>query len=221
MSILARLLALGLLLGTVLLGVAAVAHPVLRGDAASHLQIIADAGHWRAVHFGMLACTALIMTGIWVRLLVHRGPTAPLLVALVVITIGLAIHSLNVAYMAGAGWQLATRFAAGEEAMAVLYDVTHPIGLMASRYGNFIVALGAAVLGWVEWRDADSPRVLAWLAWTAAGAGVLGVALFHESTPGIFAAVAVLSLWQVATGGRVLKGGGAGRPAVSAPMSEG
>jgi hypothetical protein len=206
MNTFARSLAAALVLGTVLLGAAAVAHPVLRGDAGDHLRIIAGAGHWRAVHFTMLAATALIMAGVWVRLVVHRGPTAPLIVALVIITTGLAIHSLNIAYMAGAGWQLATRFAAGEAAMAGLYDVTHPIGLMASRYGNFIVALGAAALGWVEWQDPDAPRALAWLAWAAAALGVAGVALFHEATPGIFAAVAVLSLWQLATGGRVILG---------------
>ncbi len=206
MQTFARPLALALVLGTVLLGVAAVAHPVLQGDAASHLRIIAGAAHWRAVHLAMLACTALVIAGIWVRLLVHRGPVAPLLATLAVISIGLAIHSLNIAYMAGSGWQLATRFVAGEEIMAALYDVTHPIGLMASRYGNFIVALGALGLGWVEWRDTGTPKLLAWLAWGAAAAGIVGVGFFHESTPAIFGAVAVLSLWQVVTGGRVLLG---------------
>lgn len=199
-----RALALALLAGTVLLGAAAVIHPVLRGDASSHLRIIADAGHWRAVHFTMLLATALVIAGLWVRLVVHRGPLVPLLVALLVITVGLTIHSLNLVYMAGAGWQLATRFAAGEAGMAALYDVTHPIGLMASRYGNLLVALGAVALGWVEWRDEDTPDVMAWLAWAAAVAGIAGVAAFHESTPAIYAAVAVLSLWQVGTAGRVL-----------------
>lgn len=204
---LARVLAIALLAGTVLLGAAAVLHPVLRGDAASHLRIIAEAGHWRAVHFTMLLATALVIAGLWVRLVVHRGPTAALLVALVLITVGLAIHSLNIAYMAGAGWQLATRFAAGEAAMAALYDVTHPIGLMASRYGNLLVALGAGVLGWAEWRDGNTPAFLAWLAWAAALAGIAAVAAFHESSPGIYAAVALLSLWQAATAGRALRGG--------------
>lgn len=202
-----RALALALLAGTVLLGAAATIHPVLEGDAASHLRIISETGHWRAVHFVMLLATALVMAGVWVRLVVHRGPTAPLLVALVVITVGLAIHSLNIAYMAGAGWQLATRYAAGEAGMAALYDVTHPIGLMASRYGNLLVALGAGALGWAEWQDEATPYVMALLAWAAAVAGIAAVAVFHESTPVIFAAVGLLSLWQVATAWRVLRGG--------------
>jgi hypothetical protein len=209
---LARLLAFGLMLGTVLLGAAAALHPVLQGDAASHLTIIARAGHWRAVHFAMLAFTALILVGIWVRLLVHEGPAIPLTVALLVISLGLAVHSLNIAYMAGAGWQLAIRFAAGDPTMAALYDVTHPIGLMASRYGVFVVALGAGLLGWAEWHDPKAPRYLAWLAWTAALAGMLGVGLFHESTPWIFAGLAVLALWQLATAWRVLRGDVAAPP---------
>jgi hypothetical protein len=202
-----RILAGALLLGTVGLGVAALAHPVLRGDAASHLAHIAESGHWRAVHLGMLACTALVMTGIWVRLVVHLGEPGPLIAALAVITVGMAIHSLNIAYMTGTGWQLATRFAAGEEEfMAALYDTTHPIGLMASRYGNFVIAMGAGVLGWVEWRDGTTPVWLAWLAWAAAGVGAVAAAVAFEGTLWIFAAVALLSLWQVATGWRVIRG---------------
>jgi hypothetical protein len=210
MRTLNRSLALALIVGTVLLGLAALVHPVLRGGAAEHLGIIFAADHWRPVHFAMLTGTALIVVGIWVRLIEHRGPVAPLLVALTVISIGLAVHSLNIAYMAGAGWQLATRFAAGDLAMAALYDVTHPIGLVASRYGVLMVALGAAVLGWAEWLDPTTHKVFAWLAWAAAVVGVAGVVLFHESTPWIFAGLAVLSLWQVATGGRVLLGGSRG-----------
>ncbi len=206
MPSLARILAGALIAGTAALGLAAVLHPVLQGDAANHLRIIADAGHWRAVHLGMLACTALVIAGLWARLLVHQGPPAPLVAALAVIAIGLAIHSLNIAYMAGAGWQLATRYAAGDAAMAAVYDVTHPIGMMASRYGNFIIALGAMALGWVEWKDRSTPPVLAYLAWAAAAGGLIGVALFHESSPAIFGAVAILSLWQVVTGVRILGG---------------
>jgi hypothetical protein len=202
----ARPLAAALVLGTVLLGVAALAHPVLQGDAASHLRIIAAADHWRAVHLAMLACTGLVLVGIWVRLVVHTGAAAPLVAALALISIGLAIHSLNIVYMTGAGWQLATHFAAGDAGMAAIYDVTHPIGLMASRFGNFLVALGALALGWVEHRDPATPAYTAWLAWGAAAAGLAGVMIFHEASPGIFGAVAVLSLWQVVTGGRVLLG---------------
>lgn len=207
MDMLARPLALALLLGTLVMGIAAAVHPVLRGDAASHLRTIAESEHWRAIHGSMLAATGLIMVGIWVRLVTARRQPAPLIAALALITIGLATHSLNIVYMTGAGWQLATRYAAGEEVMAAIYGATHPIGLVASRYGNFLVALGAGVLGWVEWRDATAPRFLAWLAWAAAAAGVAGAAWFHETSSGIFAAVAVLSLWQAATGVRVLIAG--------------
>lgn len=201
-----RILAVALLAGTVLLGITAVAHPVLRGDAASHLRIIADASHWRAVHLGMLAATAFIMAGIWVRLMVSRASPPLLIAALALITVGLGIHALNVSYMAGTGWQLAARFAQGEGMMAAIYDVTHPIGLMAARFGNFIVALGALALGWVEWRDADSTRVLAVLAWAAALGGFVGTGFFHESSPAALGAAALLSGWQVVVALRVVTG---------------
>ena len=42
--------------------------------------------------------------------------------------------------------------------------MTGPIGWMAARFGNYVVALGATGLGWIEWRDAMRPRWLAWLA---------------------------------------------------------
>jgi hypothetical protein len=70
---------------------------------------------------------------------------------------------------------------------------------MAARFGNFLVALGAGVLGWAEHRDASRPRWLAWLAWLAAAGGIVGVLFFSEASPVALAAVALLSAWQVAT----------------------
>ena len=40
--------------------------------------------------------------------------------------------------------------ATGDAAMAPLFDATHPIGLMAARFGNFIIALGAGT-GFAHW----------------------------------------------------------------------
>ena len=55
MTGLARLLAIALLLGTALLGVGAVFHPMLAGDAAEQLRIITATPYWRAVHLTLLA----------------------------------------------------------------------------------------------------------------------------------------------------------------------
>jgi uncharacterized membrane protein YhaH (DUF805 family) len=94
---------------------------------------------------------------------------------------------------------MATEFASGGMVMQSIFDATHPIGLMAARFGNFLVALGAVALGWIEWRDATRPRWLAWLAWLAAVGGFCGVFFFDEASRLALAAVALLSAWEIAT----------------------
>ena len=208
MSFISRLLAIALLLGTALLGVGAAVHPVLAGDAAAHLRLIATTSHWRTIHLVMLAGSGLVITGIWVRLLLDRsGAAGATLAALALVALGLCINALNIAYMAGAGWQMAALFQGGETEVARVYEVTHPIGLMAARFGNFLVALGALTLGWVEWQDTGRSQLLAALAWIAAAGGLIGVVFFDEASRFALAAVALLSGWQVATGLRALTTG--------------
>ena len=201
MTGMARILAVLLLGGTALLGAGALAHPVLAGDAAAQLRTIAATEHWRAIHLAMLAGTGLIVAGLWVRLLLpRRDVVPPLLVgALAIIAIGIAIDGLNIAYMAGSGWRMGDRFAAGDTMVPVIFDLTHPIGLMAARFGNFVVALGALALGWAEWRDETTPRVLAVLAWAAGIGGLIGVLFFDEASRATLGAVALLSGWQAVT----------------------
>src|ERR671933_2673932 len=140
---LTRLLGVALLVGTALVGAGAAVHPMLAGDAAAQLRTIAETPHWRGIHLMMLAGTGLVIAGIWVRLLLDRpaAPAAPALAALAVIALGLAVNALNIAFMTGAGWHMATLFQRGDAAVAPVFEVTHPIGLMAARFGNFIVAL--------------------------------------------------------------------------------
>jgi hypothetical protein len=205
MSPLTIFLAVALLAGTALHGVGALLHPVLAGDGATQLRTIADMAHWRALHLAMLAGSGLIVAGVWVRLVDDRAfVRAPLVAALTVISVGVAVNALNIAYMAGAGWHMATRFAAGDAAMVPLFDATHPIGLMAARFGNFIVALGAIALGWGEWKDPEPRRLDAVLAWIAGIGGLVGAIFFAESSRIALAAVALLSGWQVLASVRAL-----------------
>jgi hypothetical protein len=196
---LARLLAIALLLGTALLGVGAVFHPMLAGDAAAQLRTIATTPYWRALHLAMLAGSGLVIAGVWVRLPTDRSPSSGLVAALAIITVGIAVNALDVAFMAGSGTRMAALFASGRVEMLSIFEVTHPIGRMAARFGNFIVALGAVALGVVEWRDPARPRWVAWLAWIAAAGGFVGVLFFDEASLLVLAAVALLSGWEVAT----------------------
>jgi hypothetical protein len=205
MSPLTVFLAVALLAGTALHGVGALLHPVLVGDGATQLRTIADMAHWRTLHLVMLAGSGLIVAGVWVRLVDDRAfVRAPLVAALMLISLGVAINALNIAYMAGAGWHMASRFVAGDAGVVALFDATHPIGLMAARFGNFIIALGAVALGWGEWRDPEPRRLDAALAWIAGIGGIVGAVFFAESSRVALAAVALLSGWQVVTAGRAL-----------------
>jgi hypothetical protein len=225
---LGRVLAIAMLLGMVLLGAGSAVHPVLAGDAAAQLRTIAAMRAWRTMHLLMLAGSGLIIAGIWVRFITHRplrdvgtattsgavattsgataATSAALVAALGLVTLGLAVNALNIGYMAGAGWHMAAQYAAGRAEMAALFEATHPIGLVAARFGNLIVALGALVLGWVEWSDPSRPRWLAVLAWIAAAGGLVGVIFFDEASRLVLGAVALLSGWELATAVRALRG---------------
>ena len=227
MNAFGRALAIALLLGMILLGYGAAVHPMLAGGPEIQLRTIADTAHWRTMHLLMLAGSGLLIAGIWVRLVTDRPMTpspdtsvtatpfnGPLVAALALIALGLAINALNIGFMAGAGTHMAAEFAAGRTEVAPLFDATHPIGLVAARFGNFIVALGALALGWVESQDPTRPRWLAWLAWAAAAGGFFGVIFFDEASRIALAAVALLSGWELATAVLALRA-----PAVSRQAS--
>ena len=204
MTSLARLFAIALLLGTALLGVGAALHPMLAGDATAQLRTISATPYWRALHLAMLGGSGLVIAGVWVRLVTDRGVPSPLIAALALINVGVAINALNIAFMAGSGTHMAALFASGQTEMQGVFEATHPIGLMAARFGNFIVALGALALGVIESRDPARPRWLAWLAWLAAAGGFIGVFFFDEASRFALAAVALLSGWEIATAVRAL-----------------
>jgi hypothetical protein len=208
MTLLARTLAVAMLLGTALLGVGAAMHPVLAGDAATHLRMIAQSELWRAIHLTMLAGSALVIAGLWVRVLGREPESSTAFVAaLAIIAVGEAVNALNTAYMANSGLRLAHAFANGDALAVALYDATHPMGLMYARFGNLLVALGAMVLGAAEWEAESGSYLAAGLAWVAALGGLVGALFFDESSRMILGAVALLSGWQIVTGVRVLRHG--------------
>ena len=203
---LSRLLAIALLVGTALLGIGAAMHPILIGDASAQLRLIAATAYFRPLHLAMLAGSGLLILGIWTRALDRGGSVpVPLFAALGLISLGLCFNAIDIAFMAGAGSHMATTFLAGRTEMSGLFDALHMLGQMTARFGNFLVALGALVLGWVEHHDAASPRWVAWLAWVAGASGLIGVVFFAEASLVILTAVALLSGWQVATAIRALR----------------
>lgn len=210
MPSISRPLAIALLVGTALLGVGAALHPMLPADVSGQLRMIAATSYFRAVHLAMLCGTGLIIAGVWTRLLAGRPVTpTPLIGALALVCLGLCFNAIDIAFMGGAGWHLATEFVAGQSAVAPLFEALHGLGLLTARFGNFLVALGALLLGFMERSDPDSPRWMAWLAWIAAAGGLAGVLLVPEASLLMLTAVTLISGWSVGTSVWALRGSGA------------
>jgi hypothetical protein len=211
---LSRSLAIALLLGAALLGAGAALHPILPHEPADQLRLIAATWYFRPVHLAMLCGSGLLIAGVWTRALTSgsiAGPSvsgvpAPLLAALGLISLGLCFNAIDIAFMGGAGTQMAAQFASGRTDVSTLFDALHMVGLLTARFGNFLVALGALLLGWVEANDPTSPRWLAWLAWVAGIGGLIGVLFFREASLVILAAVTLLPGWAVGTAWRGLVG---------------
>lgn len=200
MITLTRALALVLLIGTLLLAGGAAMHPILSGSGAMELEMIGGMRIWRTMHLCMLAGTGLIVAGIWVRLVgtpANTSTNSAVVAALAMITVGIALDSINTTFMAGPAWRMASALAAGDTTVTRQFEIMHPVGLMTARFGNYLVALGALILGAAEWLTAGRPRWLAVLAWIAAAGGLVGAIFFDEARPEMLAAVSLLCGWQV------------------------
>ena len=209
MQPLTRSLSITLLVGTVLLGVGAMLHPILPPDPSAQLRTIAATWYFRPIHLAMLAGSALIILGIWVRTLI--GPSSPLLLAaLGLVSLGVCFNAIDIAFMASAGIQLASVAQAGNAEVGTLFDSLHRVGLMTARFGNGLVALGAIVLSWVERQE--NMRWPSRLASIAGFVGLFCVLAFQEASLLILAAVTLMPGWQVATAVRGLRVRGSGGP---------
>jgi hypothetical protein len=200
LTTLTRALAVALLAGTVLLAGGAAMHPILSGNGSMELGMISGMPIWRTMHLCMLAGTGLIIIGIWVRLVgvpANTPTNAAVTAALAIITVGMALDAINTTFMAGPAWRMAHDYAAGDSAITRQFEILHPVGLMTARFGNYLIALGALLLGAAEWMTAGRPRWLAVLAWIAAVGGLVGVIFFDESRPEMLGAVSLLCGWQV------------------------
>ena len=200
MTTLTRALAIALLAGTLLLAGGAAMHPILSGSGSMELGMIGGMPIWRAMHLCMLGGTGLIVAGIWVRLVgVPAGmPTnSAVVAALTIITVGIALDAVNTTFMAGPAWRMASALAAGDTTIARQFEIIHPVGLMTARFGNYLIALGALILGVAEWLTEERPRWIAVLAWVAAAGGLVGAIFFDEASPEMLGAVSLLCGWQV------------------------
>src|SRR5438034_8523692 len=98
-----------LLIGVLLSGIGGLMHPLLTGDGAAQLGIIARTAHWRAIHWSLLFGLAFMYTGL-IGVALRHGETAgsaPGRAGILLAGFGFSVWSLNILFMVGAGYQLA------------------------------------------------------------------------------------------------------------------
>ncbi len=212
-----------LLVGPLLVIVAGTLHPDLVGDGAAQLTTIAQCPAWRAIHWTFLFSFPLALTGLVGLARVHAGIAGESAVraGLIVGTFAYTAWTVIVAFMAGAGWSLAQAFTLADSGMTAtravfLFDMIHPFALATQRVAGFALGLSTGLFGWGVVDGKTLPR---WLGTGGLAAGAVAMVfalVFREDTKADQAAFVLPVLWQVVTGGVMLRGAWRG-PASFAP----
>jgi hypothetical protein len=198
---------LALIAGALLVGVAGLRHPMLQGDGAAQLTLIAATPSWRAVHWAIAFGYVLVVTGL-VGVLARLAPTAGAGAArtgMFVSAFGYLTDLIGVLFMLGAASALAAAFRAGEPGLAAthavfVFDMLHPAARAALRIGAFAVSLGLISLGWGVVTGGALPRWLGWGGVVGGAAGVAAAVLLSEHAPYVIAGVGLATVWQLAAG---------------------
>ena len=191
-----------LLVGTLLFGGAGAVHPLLSGDGAAQLAMVAQTDGWRVIHWSLLFGLAFMYAGlIGVSLRHNDTPGAsPSRAGIRLGAFAFSVWSINILFMVGAGYRLAHAFDVADAGLTAthavfIYDMLHPFGLAAERLATFLLGLVAYTFGWGIRNGAVWPRWMAWFAWLVA-ALCGGVALvFSETLPYMYYAQAAFVVW--------------------------
>lgn len=206
-----RWYALCLLAGASLAVAAGALHPALRGDGAAQLAAIAACPAWRAIHWAFLFGGPLALAGLAGLAAAHAGTpgAAAARAGALVAVLAYAGWMVIVAFMAGAGWALAQRYAAADAGMTAtravfVYDTLHPFALAAQPAGAMALGVATYLPGRGVRRGGVLPSSLG-TGGMAAGVVAMGLALaFREDTKADQAAFVLPVLWQVAAGALLL-----------------
>ncbi len=195
-----------LLVGVLLSGIAGLMHPLLTGDGAAQLGIIARTAHWRAIHWSLLFGLAFMYTGLTGVALRHgeTAGSAPGRAGILLAGFGFSVWSLNILFMVGAGYQLAHAYTTSDTGLTgthavFIYDMLHPIGLAAERLATFMLGLVAYMFGWAIRNGGVWPKWLAWMAWLVAAVDGVVALVFSEFLPVMYYGQALFIIWLAAT----------------------
>src|ERR1041384_6987172 len=195
-----------LLVGTLLFGIAGANHPILSGDGAAQLTMIAAKSSWRLIHWALLFGLAFMyagLVGVGLRHTETAGAT-PARAGALIGAFAFAVWSLNILFMVGAGFQLAHAYTASDTGLTgthavFVYDMLHPMGLAAERLATFLLGLVAYTVWWAIRAGAVWPKWLAWIAWGVALVDGAVAIVFSEFSPIMYYGQALFVLWVAAT----------------------
>jgi len=195
-----------LLVGVVLFGIAGLMHPLLTGDGAAQLSIVAHTARWRLIHWALLFGLAFMYAGvIGVALRHNETPGAtPGRAAVRMGAFAFSVWSINILFMVGAGYQLAHSYTASDAGLTgthavFIYDMLHPMGLAAERLATFMLGLVAYMFGWAIRNGRVWPRWLAWMAWAVALVNAAVALIFSEFLNYMYYAQGLFVIWLTAT----------------------
>ena len=196
-----------LFIGAMVTGLAGLQHPLLTGDGAAQLSVIAATPMWRDVHWAIALGYVLVvvgLTGVWSRLATTPGAGAAR-TGMFVSLFGYLADLVGVMFMLGAGSALADAYRAGEPGLAAthavfMFDMLHPAARAALRIGSFAVSIGLWGFGWGIVRGGVFPRWLGWLGVAGGAVGVIVALVLPAASPYVVAGVAVATLWQAVAG---------------------
>ena len=193
-----------LLVGAVLIAVNGVRHPMLDGDGASQLAIIAATPAWRTIHWGFLFGFALVITGLaWLasRYRNTEGEGAAR-AGICLATFGYAVFAAGVVFMAGAGTALADAMRRADLGLTgthavFIYDMLHPFAQSALRTGAFAISLATGAFGWALVTDRTQPKVLGYLGVAAGAIGAAVAIALDEAAYHTVLGAALATVWQI------------------------
>jgi hypothetical protein len=195
-----------LLVGSLLFGVAGAVHPLLSGNGAAQLEMVAATSAWRVIHWALLFGLAFMYAGLIGVSLRHNetAGSAPSRAGIRLGAFAFSVWSINILFMVGAGDQLAQAYTASDMGLTgthavFVYDMLHPMGLAAERLATFLLGLVAYTFGWAIRNGAVWPKWLAWLAWFVAVACAVVAIVFSEFLPYMFFAQGVFVAWLFLT----------------------
>jgi hypothetical protein len=200
-----------LLMGTLLIMVAALLHPHLAGNGAEELGMISKSHAWRAIHWSFLFGFVLSLTGLAGVVGRYTGTTGEDAgrVGVIVMTFAYGAWMVVVTFMLGAGWTLAKTYGAPDGGITpaqvvFVYDMMRPFALVAQRIAAFALGIATSALGWGLLQARLDAR---WLGWSGVASGLVAIAfavIFGEATKADQAAFAPPVLWQFVVAGVLL-----------------